>query len=111
MAEGAVHGVENGVGKSCLLFWRENPIVAVDYSFSLRLEFQSHHNYDHLTENREQALKCGACKPFGAYILPLNGAKIIIYIYRGTDCPLFFEFFTPMYIDSRRVSHHSKKKM
>ena len=111
MAEGAVHGVENGVEDSVSSFWRENPIVAVDFCFSLRLEFQSHHNYDHLTENREQALKCGACKPFGAYILPLNGAKIIIYIYRGTDCPLFFEFFTPMYIDSRRVSHHSKKKM
>ena len=110
MAEGAVHGVENGVGNSVSSFGERIP--------SLQWTFVSHCGwnfnpiiYDHLTENREQALKCGACKPFGAYILPLNGAKIIIYIYRGTDCPLFFEFFTPMYIDSRRVSHHSKKKM
>ena len=88
MAEGAVHGVENGVENSVSSFGERIP--------SLQWII---------------ALKCGACKPFGAYILPLNGAKIIIYIYRGTDCPLFFEFFTPMYIDSRRVSHHSKKKM
>ena len=89
MAEGAVHGVENGVWENSVSSFGENPIVAVDFCSSLRLEFQSHHNYDHLTENREQALKCGACKPFGAYILPLNGAKIVIYIY-GEQAALIF---------------------
>lgn len=111
MVEGAVHGVENGVENPISSFGEIIPSLQWTFVSYCKLEFQSHHNYDHLTENREQVLKCGVCKPFGAYILPLNGAKIIIYIYRGTDCPLFFEFFTPMYIDSRRVSHHSKKKM
>lgn len=97
MAEGAVHGVEMVWEILYPLLERESHRCSGFCFFSLRLEFQSHHNYDHLTENREQALKCGACKPFGAYILPLNGAKIIIYIYRGTDCPLFLSFYTYVY--------------